>query len=61
MGRRKYINKNGVIRVGKLRAWERERKVLQEKETEKLERFVVGESLGSRKYYMVRKIGTERS
>jgi len=57
--RKKGINKNGIITVGKLRGWERERKVLQEKETEKLECFVLGESLGSRKQHMVRMMGAK--
>ena len=52
--RRKEINKNGITKVGKLRSRGREGKILQEKETEKLERFVVGESFRSRKHYMVR-------
>jgi hypothetical protein len=57
------INKNGIIRVGNLRSWDIERKALKEKETEKLERFVVGESLGSRKHYarMMRMMGAEWS
>jgi hypothetical protein len=53
--------KRGIIRVGKLRVWKREREALQEKETEKLERFVVEESLGSRNHCIVRMIGAEKS
>jgi hypothetical protein len=53
--------KRGILKVKKLRAWGRDREVLQEKETEKLERFVVEENLGSRKHCIVRIIGTEKS
>jgi len=44
-----------------LRARDREGKVLQGKETDKLERFLLGDSLGSRKHYIMRIMRAERS